>query len=36
MADITVGQLAQQTNKDVDTLLKQLNSFGISLSLIHI
>ena len=32
MADITVGQLAQQTNKDVDTLLKQLDSFGISKS----
>ncbi|ASG68823.1 translation initiation factor IF-2 [Francisella halioticida] len=32
MADITVGQLAQQTNKDVDTLLKQLESFGISKS----
>lgn len=32
MADITVGQLAQQTNKDVDTLLKQLQSFGISKS----
>ncbi|QIV95452.1 translation initiation factor 2 (bIF-2) [Allofrancisella inopinata] len=30
MAEITVGQLAQQTNKDVETLLKQLKSFGIS------
>ncbi|AJC48296.1 translation initiation factor IF-2 [Allofrancisella guangzhouensis] len=32
MAEITVGQLAQQTNKDVETLLKQLKSFGISKS----
>ncbi|QIV93969.1 translation initiation factor IF-2 [Allofrancisella frigidaquae] len=30
MAEITVGQLAQQTNKDVETLLKQLKSFGIN------
>ncbi|AEI35477.1 translation initiation factor IF-2 [Francisella salina] len=29
MAEITVGQLAQQTNKDVSTLLNQLKSFGI-------
>ena len=29
MANITVGQLAQQTNKDEETLLKQLRSFGI-------
>ncbi|AIT09490.1 translation initiation factor IF-2 [Candidatus Francisella endociliophora] len=32
MADITVGQLAQQTNKEVDTLIKQLKSFGIDKS----
>lgn len=32
MADITVGQLAQQTNKEVDVLLKQLKSFGIEKS----
>lgn len=32
MADITVGQLAQQTNKEVDTLLSQLKSFGIEKS----
>lgn len=32
MADITVGQLAQQTNKEVDALLKQLKSFGIEKS----
>lgn len=32
MANITVGQLAQQTNKDEETLLKQLKSFGIDKS----
>ncbi|ORM38369.1 translation initiation factor IF-2 [Francisella endosymbiont of Ornithodoros moubata] len=32
MAQITVGQLAQQTNKEVDALLKQLKSFGIEKS----
>lgn len=32
MAEITVGQLAQQTNKEVDALLKQLKSFGIEKS----
>jgi translation initiation factor IF-2 len=32
MANITVGQLAQQTNKDEETLLKQLSSFGIEKS----
>ena len=32
MAEITVGQLAQQTNKEVDVLLKQLKSFGIEKS----
>ena len=32
MAEITVGQLAQQTNKEVNTLLKQLKSFGIEKS----
>lgn len=32
MAEITVGQLAQQTNKEVSTLLKQLKSFGIEKS----
>ena len=32
MAEITVGQLAQQTNKKVDALLKQLKSFGIEKS----
>jgi len=32
MANITVGQLAQQTNKDEETLLKQLRSFGIEKS----
>lgn len=32
MAEITVGQLAQQTNKEVSALLKQLKSFGIEKS----
>ena len=32
MANITVGQLAKQTNKDEETLLKQLSSFGIEKS----
>lgn len=32
MAEITVGQLAQQTKKEVDALLKQLKSFGIEKS----
>lgn len=32
MAEITVGQLAQQTNKEIDALLKQLKSFGIEKS----
>ncbi len=32
MANITVGQLAQQTNKDEEALLKQLSSFGINKS----
>ena len=32
MAEITVGQLARQTNKDADVLLKQLKSFGIDKS----
>ena len=32
MAEITVGQLAQQINKEVDALLKQLKSFGIEKS----
>ena len=32
MAEITVEQLAQQTNKEVDALLKQLKSFGIEKS----
>ncbi|OEZ32960.1 translation initiation factor IF-2 [Francisella endosymbiont of Amblyomma maculatum] len=32
MAEITVGQLAQQINKGVDAVLKQLKSFGIEKS----
>tara|TARA_B110000977_G_C11027075_1_gene473661 strand:+ start:555 stop:1394 length:840 start_codon:yes stop_codon:yes gene_type:complete len=32
MAEITVGQLARQTNKDADVLLTQLKSFGIEKS----
>ena len=32
MADITVSQLAQQTNKEVNVLLEQLKSFGINKS----
>lgn len=32
MANITVGQLAQQINKDEEMLLKQLSSFGIKKS----
>jgi translation initiation factor IF-2 len=32
MANITVGQLAQQTNKNEETLLRQLSSFGIEKS----
>ena len=30
MADITVGQLAKQINKEEEVLLKQLNAYGIS------